>query len=401
MPTEEDKLVQVPENSNPPIESKEDEGDMKAIKMRFGGIMLLCFVIGIVFREVSIIFKPLKSLNHHCDGNKSCLADQACLRISFALCVFYTVHALLSSKWSIYCFGEAPFLRFMKSGICFKAIALLILMVGSFFLPADFINGYAYYAFCMSIIFLLMQCVVFLNFAHSWNESWIPKDGWSGSDEEESRLKRAAVCCTVFIFALCITGVALMYHFFNPSECDGSEKSVHLFFITITLLYGILFFAASGFINGGSVLVASISFGYCTAMTFSAIMSGSNSDTCNVLYSNNHNINFNTVLSLLIAAVTVVYTSVQTGTEGDSFSENKSVSFSYSFFFTCLMCGACYMAMVLNSWDVTDTGKHYNTDVAVGMSKAAMWIKMSTVWITMILFMIALIMPVCAPDRFN
>eukprot|EP01060_Flectonema_neradi_P041628 TRINITY_DN993_c0_g2_i1.p1 TRINITY_DN993_c0_g2~~TRINITY_DN993_c0_g2_i1.p1 ORF type:complete len:422 (+),score=67.15 TRINITY_DN993_c0_g2_i1:74-1267(+) len=395
MATESDKLVQITDNDK----AEDEELDMKAIKMRFGGLMLFCFIVGVVFREVAVIFKFLKSMNHECDGNKSCLADQACLRISFALCVFYTVHAVLSSKFSITCFGEAQFIRFMRSGLCFKFIALVILIVVSFVLPADFINGYAYYAFALSIIFLLMQCVIFLNFAHTWNESWIPKDGWT-DDDEDLRLKRAAVCCTGFLFALCITGVGLMYHFFNPSGCADPEKSVHLFFITFTLLFGIMFFAASAFLSGGSILVASIAFGYCTAMTFSAIMSGSNSDDCNILYSDNRTINFNTILSLLIAAVTVVYTSVQTGTEGDSFSESKSVSFSYSFFFSCLMCGACYMAMVLNSWDITDTGKHYNSDVAVGMSKAAMWMKMATVWITMVLFIIALIMPICAPDRF-
>merc|ERR1712146_869572 len=62
-----------------------------------------------------------------------------------------------------------------------------------------------------------------------------------------------------------------------------------------------------------------------------------------------------------------------------------------------MLCGF-YMAMVLTNW--ADTPAEGDDPVAM-TSKSSMWVKLATQYLTMVLYTISLVAPVCCPSRFQ
>eukprot|EP01059_Diplonema_ambulator_P028410 TRINITY_DN4719_c0_g1_i1.p2 TRINITY_DN4719_c0_g1~~TRINITY_DN4719_c0_g1_i1.p2 ORF type:complete len:410 (+),score=121.05 TRINITY_DN4719_c0_g1_i1:1917-3146(+) len=389
--------------------SARDTGDvnvcMKQVKMRYGAVVLIVFLIALMFKWISEgdnFWRVFNSMDDKCHGNEYCLGSTFTFRLSFSLFVFFFIHAVLSTGFSRDCLGDAAFKAFLTQGMIFKVILLAILIVITLFIPFDFFVGYGYFAFGMSILFLLIQTVILLDFAYSWNDRWIPPDGAYESEEDASRYKKWAICCTFIFFNVGIVICSLCYKWFAPSGCPSEDKNLQLFFITLTLVFGVLGTLGSAAIERGSILISSFAFAYCAIMTYSAIRSRGKEE-CDELYSDPTKINFNTILSLVIAAVAIIHASLSAGSSRSALTTrdiDDEEYFSFSYFFACFCLGSCYLAMTLNSWDInTGTSPGHDAVLASETSEASMWIKISTVWITMILFTWALLAPVLCGEE--
>ena len=115
----------------------------------------------------------------------------------------------------------------------FWAVKVLLIggiTVGSFFIPqGTFENVWMYFGLAGGFTFIIIQLVLLIDFAYTWNEKWLSKK----EDEESDCGKWFAIMLTVTIsiFVVCITGVVLMYVFYGKSGC-----SLNQFFISFNLI---------------------------------------------------------------------------------------------------------------------------------------------------------------------
>ncbi|XP_034725935.1 serine incorporator 1 [Etheostoma cragini] len=115
----------------------------------------------------------------------------------------------------------------------FKFAALVAVTVGAFYIPDGLFN-YTWFvvgsggAFC----FILIQLVLLVDFAHSWNESWVEK-----METGNSRGWYAALLVvTILNYILsCIAAVLCFLFYTKPDGC-----SINKFFISFNLLFCIV-----------------------------------------------------------------------------------------------------------------------------------------------------------------
>jgi hypothetical protein len=72
----------------------------------------------------------------------------------------------------------------------------------------------------------------------------------------------------------------------------------------------------------------------------------------------------------------------------------------YSWFHVIFALGAMYVAMLLTDWNVVRAGKADPDSVYIGRSETAMWMRVVSSWVCMLLYMWSLLAPVVMPDRY-
>jgi hypothetical protein len=86
--------------------------------------------------------------------------------------------------------------------------------------------------------------------------------------------------------------------------------------------------------------------------------------------------------------------------------ERSGTRYNYSWFHIIFVIGAMYVAMLLTDWNVVsnkpiDGPVDPNSDVYIGRSETAMWMRVVSSWVCMTLYAWSLIAPVIMPDRFG
>jgi serine incorporator 1/3 len=59
-----------------------------------------------------------------------------------------------------------------------------------------------------------------------------------------------------------------------------------------------------------------------------------------------------------------------------------------------------YVAMLLTDWNVVRAGKADPDSVYIGRSETAMWMRVVSSWVCMLLYTWSLVAPVFMPDRY-
>eukprot|EP01062_Namystynia_karyoxenos_P070085 TRINITY_DN65476_c0_g1_i1.p1 TRINITY_DN65476_c0_g1~~TRINITY_DN65476_c0_g1_i1.p1 ORF type:complete len:459 (+),score=183.48 TRINITY_DN65476_c0_g1_i1:66-1379(+) len=396
-------------------------------RIKYAGFLLVTFVLGLIVRsgKVALPFKVFPPLEHLCDDEADCLGVSAVYRLSFALFVFYLLLMLVASPLSC-CLtqgarrtvvtrswhpasgeearGAARVPAVCDCCLCIKVLLYLVLIVASFFIPAEFFQGYAYVAAVCGVIFLIMQCIIIIDFAYNWNEAWAARA------EEEPAFLRASVCATATCTVIGIVLTGLMYHWFvTPSGCGGGDKSRHAFFISFNLICAVFYTLATGRLavighKQASLLPSSVIFLYCTWQVLAAMLSYSGDGSCNDLQERKGGVTAFSVIAVIVAAIALVYAAVSAGFSRDAFTRQElgeQATYSFTFFFICMMMGAGYLAMVLTGWDVSGTGiQSKEGELSVDGGKTSMWAKIGVSWLTILLYVMSLLAPVCCPQRF-
>ncbi|KAH0585010.1 hypothetical protein H2248_008279 [Termitomyces sp. 'cryptogamus'] len=92
---------------------------------------------------------------------------------------------------------------------------------------------------------------------------------------------------------------------------------------------------------------------------------------------------------------------------GDSRDDERSgTRYNYSWFHVIFAIAAMYVAMLLTDWNVVSrhpiTGSgDPDSDVYIGRSEVAMWMRVVSSWVCMFLYIWSLLAPVIMPDRFG
>ncbi|KAH9972163.1 serine incorporator/TMS membrane protein [Lactifluus volemus] len=85
--------------------------------------------------------------------------------------------------------------------------------------------------------------------------------------------------------------------------------------------------------------------------------------------------------------------------------ERSGTRYNYSWFHIIFVLGAMYVAMLLTDWNVIRAGPSSPTndgdDIYIGRSETAMWMRIVSSWVCIIIYVWSLLAPVMFPDRFS
>eukprot|EP00667_Euglena_gracilis_P012397 EG_transcript_12736 len=320
-----------------------------------------------------------------------CYGHSTVFRISFALAVFYAIHLLLSFDCGAACGGAGLQDRIQTRLFGLKTLIFITLLVVSLFPSVSFLSIYAKFALAGSGLFIIMQILVLLDFAYEWNDAWAKR--------EEPKYTALLLFSSLGFFSLACVLIGFMYHWFAAGEDCGTNAA----FIHITLIAGLLYILVAIRLEHASILPATFVFLYSTLLCYSAIQSGSTSQECNRLWSGQpeQGLSGQVMLSSAVAIFTLLYSCLSSSASAGAFQllptdedeEHASGSAGhFGLFHFVMVLGSMYMAMILTDWNT-------NTEGAANHSTAAMWVKISAQWVTIIAYVWTMFAPLIFTDR--
>ncbi|XP_070841519.1 serine incorporator 2 [Chaetodon trifascialis] len=325
----------------------------------------------------------------------------------------------------------------------FKFLVLVGITVGAFFIPDGTFNTVWYYFGALgSFLFIIIQLILLVDFAHSWNQSWVEK-------AEEGSPKcwfTALLFFTIVNFALAFTAVVLFYVFYTqPDDCTEHKVfiSLNLIFCIIVSIVSILPKVQEAQPSSGLLQASLISL-YTMYVTWSAMTNNPNRQ-CNpsllslvqpssptaapgpapptpapgnvqwwdaqgivgliiflfcTLYASIRSSNNAQVNKLMQTEENQDLTTAEEGATGEDGvrravdNEEEGVTYSYSFFHFSLCLASLYIMMTLTNWYKPNTDYE-----AMQTSMPAVWVKISSSWIGLAIYLWTLVAPLVLTDR--
>lgn len=206
------------------------------------------------------------------DGyDRECKQYSLVFRVSFALVMFFFVHAV----------AIAVYPKIFDTMWPAKFLMYTLILIGFYFSPAYVFDtrGYGWFARIAGAVFLVMQQVILLDIAYTWNEKWVHY-GEEEEDEPFNKWTISLLAASACLFAVSFTGIGLLLWQFSGNECTENNL-----IISFTLLFSILSTVAQlYYASQGSLLTSSVMTAYVTFICFSAVSLNPNSD-CNPVLS--------------------------------------------------------------------------------------------------------------------
>ncbi|KAJ8680576.1 hypothetical protein QAD02_016363 [Eretmocerus hayati] len=323
-------------------------------------------------------------------------------------------------------------------------------VIASFFIPeGTFGPTWMYFGMVGGFLFILIQLILIVDFAHSWADAWV-----ENYEESESRKWYAALLGATFIsYALAIIGVIFLFVNFTKSD----DCSLNKFFISVNFILSIIMSIVSILPKvqehqpRSGLLQSSVISLYIVYLTWSAL-SNSPDGECNpgllgiprndTTPQNRISSSNASLIGLAIWFSCVLYSSLRTasksskitmtekvlikdngavrnvgdqslidnedyvsveGRNGDAENggakvwdnEEDSVAYSWSFFHFMFALATLYVMMTLTNWYKPNpvSSETFNANAA------SMWVKMISSWACMGLYTWSLIAPAVLTDR--
>lgn len=235
-------------------------------------IMFIVIILGVFIRVYSEdMWDGLYSFDNGCPeanqpGRNLCMGMMGVYRVSWALFTFFLVIALFTFLAK----GFHTGMWFIKIPI------LLVFLIYPFFVPNSFFEAYSEVARVGSVLFLMLQALILIDFAHDMSECILAKS--AAYDEKLDAEGYEANCCgnpwkvlyvvsSFGILLAAIIGAALLYVI--PPTCQ-----LNTFFISQTIALGLVYTVMSASEKVGTgLLPAAIIFAHSTFLCWSAIRS--------------------------------------------------------------------------------------------------------------------------------
>merc|ERR1719421_420779 len=146
----------------------------------------------------------------------------AVYRFSWVLCLFFT--ALMFCT-----IGTTKFGAKMHRGFWFlKVFILLGLLIAAVFVDNHAMAAYREFARFASMLFLLVQIVLLIDFGYRTNEWLVELDDQSDNDNKCCNWKMAILGGAVVLYAAAIAMWALQGHFFGADGCAAQQTLISL-----------------------------------------------------------------------------------------------------------------------------------------------------------------------------
>lgn len=281
-----------------------------------------------------------------------------------------------------------------------------------------------YFGMIGASLFILIQLVLIIDFAHGWAGNWVAE-----FEETNSRGWYCALLGATFgMYAVGIAAVVLCFVYYTAADACGLQK----FFISINL---IICFAISVLSiipkvqeaqpTSGLLQASAVSL-YIIYLTWSAL-TNSGDAAClpeEVISKDGNKFDLQSIISLIIFAACVLYSSIRNSSntqvgkltglsdanqaenglrsggagEDDKVWDNEEdgVAYSWSFFHVMFALATLYVMMTLTNWyhpgDVT-------TSASFVQNRGSMWVKLISSWVCAALYSWTLAAPIVLRDR--
>lgn len=98
----------------------------------------------------------------------------------------------------------------------------------------DYLSVWMYFGLIGAFLFILIQLVLLVDFAHSWNSSWVEKMEEGGSKVWAGLL----LFFTFLMYGTAVAGIICLYIYFTHGVESAPEKKCHTnkFFISFNLI---------------------------------------------------------------------------------------------------------------------------------------------------------------------
>ncbi|RLV84423.1 hypothetical protein DV515_00016242, partial [Chloebia gouldiae] len=380
--------------------------------------------------------KELHKLPGFCEGSGSVLGVQpnvdcssflghkAVYRMGFAMAAFFCLFAVL-----MVCVrsSQDPRAALQNGFWFFKFLLLVGITVGAFYIPdGAFTSVWFYFGVVGSFLFILIQLVLLIDFAHSWSQRWLRK-----ADEGSARGWYAALCSVTFIFyAASIVAIALLYVYYTKPEGCTEGKA----FISINLILCLIVSVVSilpkiqvrqwraprstqGCVTPGYRSTQGCQRCNPTLLVRNSTASATASEPLTAWW------DAPSIAGLVIFILCTLFISLRSsdhpqvnklmlteesaagagagpggaeegGVRRAYDNEQDGVSYNYTFFHLCLLLAALYIMMTLTNW--------YRPDESSQVLRSpwtAVWVKICSSWAGLLLYLWTLVAPLLLPDR--
>lgn len=365
-------------------------------------------------------------------------------RVCFAMAAFFVLFSLIMINVKS---SKDPRSHIQNGFWFFKFLILIGICVGAFFIPRGaFGQAWMVIGLIGAFLFILIQLILIIDFAHGWSESWVEK-----YEETESKCYYYGLLFfTIIFYMVSITAVVLFYLFYAK---DG-DCVLHKFFVSFNLILcvAVSILAVLPKIQDlnprSGLLQSAVITLYVQYLTWSA-MANNPKKNCNPSLTQIINPSLNdttshqsngdfvqlwaadqfdwqSLVALLLWLFAVLYSSIRTSSnsqvgkitmsektilQSDSGNdtsdkdsekggqhvwdnEEDAVAYSYSFFHFMLCLGSMYVMMTLTNWfSPSSDFKTLNSNMP------AVWVKISSSWVCLILYVWTLIAPLVLRNR--
>jgi len=289
-----------------------------------------------------------------------------------------------------------------------------------------FFEYFGWFAFVASAIFIIVQLLLLVDFAHTWAENWITK--YEESDSDDSKWWWILLSTSISLL-LVSTILTIVMGVFFAKDASSCQRNVAILTINSIICLAMNLLSIHPKVQDANprsgLLQSALITAYSTYLTFSAFMSSS--DSCNPWFKSSGASNISVAIGAVFTIVAVCYTTIRAasqvgelapesqslvkseedGTPDDKDKEkindapasdaNDPVGYNFSRFHLVFALGAFYIAMLMSDWKtVYDPGQDTAT---VDSGLAAYWVKIVSSWICNLLYVWTLMGPVLLPDR--
>ncbi|CAD7684608.1 unnamed protein product [Nyctereutes procyonoides] len=354
----------------------------------------------------------------------------AVYRVCFGMACFFFIFCLLTLNIS----SSKGCRAHIHNGFWFFKLLLLGAMCsGAFFIPDQetFLNAWRYVGAIGGFIFIGIQLILLVEFAHKWNKNWT-------AGTASNKLWYAALALvTLIMYSIATGGLILMAVFYTQK--DGCLENKILLGLNGGLCLLISVVAISPCVQNrqphSGLLQSGLISCYVTYLTFSALSSkpvevaldehGKNVTICvpdfgQDLYRDE---NLVTGLGTTLLFVCILYSwmsvisllvqvfcwgprwDIHRDTEEQQnvkegprviYDEKRGTVYSYSYFHFVFFLASLYVMMTVTSWFNYESA---NIETFFSGSWSIFWVKMASCWMCVLLYLGTLVAPLCCPSR--
>lgn len=313
-----------------------------------------------------------------------------------------------------------------------KYLILIAAIIGAFFIPeaSGFSGTWRVFGMIGGFLFILIQLILIVDFAHSWAENWVEK-----LEETESRCYYCGlIFFTLLSYIASITAVILLFSYYTSDAHCGWQK----FFISSNLVLCFILSVLSILPRiqesqpRSGLLQSSILTLYIMYLTWSALSGAAGSECKPSFFGENDPnkprsaTNAEAFVGLILWFICIIYSSIRTSTnsqvsrlsmsdhilskdtgdagqdlesggvknQGTYDNEEEEVAYSWSFFHVMFALASLYVMMTLTSWNEPSASVANTHD-----NSASMWVKMISSWLCSGLYIWTLVAPLILTDR--
>lgn len=359
---------------------------------------------------------------------KNAVGYLAVYRILFAMTMFFIMMAFMMIGVKTSRDSRSP----IQNGFWGPKYLILIAgIVGAFFIPetSNFSNTWMVFGMIGGFLFIIIQLILIVDFAHSWAENWVER-----LEETESRWYYCGlIFFTVLNYVISIAAIVLFFHYYTTGAC-GWQK----FFISINLILCVLLSVLSILPKiqeaqpRSGLLQSSILTLYVMYLTWSALNNAAGND-CKPSFLQvdptkpKTSSDTQAFVGLMLWFGCVIYSSIRTsgnsqvsklsmsdqilsrdtGTAGQEDvelangtkkatydNEEEEVAYNWSFFHVMFAFASLYVMMTLTGWSKPAAPVSEALD-----NSSSMWIKMISCWCCCGLYIWTMVAPILLPDR--